>query len=89
MMGQLFFPSITSFWDFPGGSVAKTLRFQSRRPKFDPSSGNWIPCAATKTWLRQIKKSPHSFKLFFFSFNIFYCNIVDLQGCVNFCYTAK
>ena len=34
--------------DFPGGPVTKTLHSQWRGPRFDPWSGNQIPCTPTK-----------------------------------------
>ena len=40
----------TTYWDFPGGPVSKTLCSQCRGPKFDPWSGNWISHAITKNW---------------------------------------
>ena len=42
--------------DFPGGPVAKTPHFQCRGLGFNSWSGNWIPQAATKTWLSQRNK---------------------------------
>ena len=36
-----------SRWDFPGGSVVKTLFSQCRGPESDPCPGNWILHAAT------------------------------------------
>ena len=41
-------------WDFPGGPVAKTLHFQGRGPRFDPSPGNQILPAATKGCMLQL-----------------------------------
>ena len=41
-------------WVFPGVSVVKTLCFQWRRHRFDPWSGNWIPCVV---WCSPPKKS--------------------------------
>ena len=43
--------------DFPGGPVAKTLHPQSRGPRFDPWSENWIPHATSKAQCSQINKS--------------------------------
>ena len=34
-----------SYWEFPGGLVAKTLRSQCRGLRLDPWSGNKIPDA--------------------------------------------
>ena len=48
-----------SYWDFPGGPVAKTLCSQCRGPRFNPWSGNWIPHAATKN-LHATTKTQHS-----------------------------
>ena len=42
-------------WDFSGGTVAKTLCCQCRRPGFNPWSGNETPHATTKTWHSQNK----------------------------------
>ena len=63
---QMFIPaaiSVMSVRDFLGGPVAKTPCSQCRGPRFDPWSGNWIPCvtversrATTKTWYGQINK---------------------------------
>ena len=36
-------------WDFPAGSVAKTLRSHCRGPRYDPWSGNKNPHGAAKT----------------------------------------
>ena len=43
--------------DFPGGPVGKTPRSQCRGPRFDPWSGNLIPCATTKSLLAATKDS--------------------------------
>lgn len=40
-------------WDLPGGPMAGTLSSQCWGPGFGPSSGYWIPHAATKTWPSQ------------------------------------
>ena len=37
------------FWVFPGGPVAKTLRSQCKRARFDPWSGNQVPHVATES----------------------------------------
>ena len=34
-----------SHWDFPGGSVVRTLYFHCRGPGFNPSQGTKIPHA--------------------------------------------
>ena len=47
------------FWDFPGGPGVRTSSSQSRGPKFDPWSGNWIPHATTKN-LHATTKDPAS-----------------------------
>ena len=50
-----------NYKDFPGDSLAKTPHSQCRGPRFNPYSGNEIPCVATKsshvttkTWHSQI-----------------------------------
>ena len=42
--------------DFPGGPVAKALCSWCRGPRFNPWSGNQIPCATTKIWHSWINK---------------------------------
>ena len=44
-------------WDLPGDPVAKTLCFQGKESRFDPSSGKWIPCVAMKSSHAAVKDS--------------------------------
>ena len=45
--------------DFPGGPMDETPCSQSRGPRFDPWSGNWIPHASTKILHSTTKKVSH------------------------------
>ena len=53
---------IESPWDFPGGPVAKIPHSKCRGPRFNSSSGNWIPQTATNNSLVTAKKIPHATK---------------------------
>ena len=41
-------------WNFPGGSLTKTLCSQCRESGVQSWSGNYIPHVATKSWYRQV-----------------------------------
>ena len=53
--GRFLFSKSRKSWDFPGCSMAKTSSSQCRGPRFNPWSGNWIPYAATKSSMPQLK----------------------------------
>ena len=46
-------------WDFPGGPVAKTLNFQSRKPRFDPCQGSGSYMPSLRVCMVQLK-IPHT-----------------------------
>ena len=48
-MGSIRLQQESTFRDFPGGPVAKTLCSRGRGPGFNPWSGNQIPHAAAKS----------------------------------------
>ena len=52
-----------SRWDFPGGSVVKTLCSQCRGPEFDPCPESWIPHAATGSLHAPTKDSSRMLQL--------------------------
>ena len=51
---------------FPGGPVVMAPGSQYRGPRFDPWSGNSIPCVATKSLHATIKTRSGQVNFFFF-----------------------